>query len=141
MIIRPAKETEIDICLAIRRAVFIEGQSVPEAEEVDGKDPICLHYLAFRDQQAIATLRVLPMQDIAKIQRVAVLEAYRGAGVGAAVMRAAMEDLQQRPEFQTAKLGSQTHAIGFYEKLGFEVIGPEYLDAGILHRDMVCALT
>ena len=35
-----------------------------------------------------------------------------------------------------AKLGAQTHAIGFYEKLGFTVHGPEYDDAGIPHRDM-----
>ena len=33
-------------------------------------------------------------------------------------------------------LGAQTHAIGFYEKLGFTAFGPEYLDAGIPHRDM-----
>ena len=34
------------------------------------------------------------------------------------------------------KLGAQVRAIGFYEALGFEAYGPEYLDARIPHRDM-----
>ena len=40
----------------------------------------------------------------------------------------------------TVKLGAQTHALGFYEKLGFEAQGPVYDDAGIEHRDMVLTL-
>ena len=33
-------------------------------------------------------------------------------------------------------LGSQMHAIPFYENLGFSVCGNEYIDAGIRHKDM-----
>ena len=50
-------------------------------------------------------------------------------------MRAALDELRARGVTK-AKLGAQTHAIGFYEKLGFTVHGPEYDDAGIPHRDM-----
>ncbi|MDC0087746.1 GNAT family N-acetyltransferase, partial [Amylibacter sp.] len=32
--------------------------------------------------------------------------------------------------------GSQTHALEFYKRLGFIEFGDEYLDAGILHKDM-----
>ena len=39
-----------------------------------------------------------------------------------------------------AKLSAQTHALPFYEKLGFAAYGPEYPDAGIPHRDMVLEL-
>ena len=39
-----------------------------------------------------------------------------------------------------AKLGSQTHAIEFYRKLGFETIGEEFMDAGIPHMNMVLQL-
>ena len=45
-----------------------------------------------------------------------------------------------QPGITRAKLGAQTHAIGFYEKLGFAPYGPEYDDAGIPHRDMVLSL-
>ncbi|NNK78161.1 MAG: GNAT family N-acetyltransferase [Litoreibacter sp.] len=127
-------------CLAVRRRVFIEGQNVPEAEEVDGRDAECIHYLAEADGQPVATARVLPLDDVAKIQRVAVLEALRLRNHGSDLMRFILSDLGQETRFSSAKLGSQTHAIGFYEKLGFTAYGPEYDDAGIPHRDMRIAL-
>ena len=37
---------------------------------------------------------------------------------------------------QSVRLGSQTHALEFYKRLGFIEFGDEYLDAGILHKDM-----
>jgi len=133
---RATSEDDLATCLAIRRVVFIEGQNVPEAEEVDGRDPDCLHYLLKTDGKAIATARVLPKDETAKIQRVAVLEEARACGTGSMLMRAILEDLRTNNAFHAAILGSQTHAIGFYEKLGFTVFGPEYDDAGIPHRDM-----
>ena len=39
-----------------------------------------------------------------------------------------------------ARLAAQTHALGFYEALGFEAFGPEFMDAGIPHRDMKMVL-
>lgn len=134
---RAETEDELARCLHIRRVVFIEEQAVPEAEEVDGRDADCLHYLLYDDTgTAIATARVLPKGDAAKIQRVAVLKEARTGGVGSMLMRAMLEDLHQQGSYERAILGSQTHAIGFYEKLGFAVFGPEYDDAGIPHRDM-----
>jgi ElaA protein len=38
------------------------------------------------------------------------------------------------------KLGAQTHAVGFYEALGFHAVGDVYDDAGIAHRDMYLQL-
>ena len=127
-------------CLAIRRSVFIEEQNVSEAEEVDGRDAECLHYLTVMDGEPVATARVLPLGDVAKIQRVAVLEKMRLRYLGSELMRFIIADLAQDARFSSAKLGSQTHAIGFYEKLGFTAYGPEYDDAGIPHRDMRIAL-
>lgn len=129
-----ARTDDITTCHAIRRVVFIHGQDVPEALEVDGEDPICLHYLATLDGVPVGTARVKPLGDKAKIQRVAVLDAQRGTGLGAKLMQFILDDL--RGQFPTATLGSQTHAIGFYERLGFKAFGPEYDDAGIPHRDM-----
>ncbi len=135
MQITPAAAHELEDCLAIRRVVFIEGQNVPEHEEVDGRDAECLHYIGRVGGTPAATARVLPLGDKAKIQRVAVLEQMRSGGSGSQLMRYILDDLRGRG-FKTAVLGSQTHAIGFYEKLGFTAFGPEYDDAGIPHRDM-----
>lgn len=129
--------TDLATCHALRRQVFIEEQRVPEAEEVDGRDAEALHILAKKDGEAIGCARILLIGEIGKIGRVCVLGAYRGQGIGVALIEAALQVLRDQPGVSQAKLGSQTHAIGFYEKLGFHATGPEYLDAGIAHRDML----
>jgi len=70
---------------------------------------------------------------------VAVLKAGRGQGLGLALMRTMLEDARAEGVAE-AFLSSQTYAIPFYERLGFVAHGPEYLDAGIPHRDMTLKL-
>jgi len=127
---------DLATCLALRRVVFIEEQSVPEAEEQDGRDGDALHLLAKKDGEAVGCARILVKGSTGKIGRVCVLQDFRGQGIGIALIEAAIEVLRDLPEVSHARLGAQTHALGFYEKLGFEAIGPEYLEAGIVHRDM-----
>ncbi|MCZ8334616.1 MAG: GNAT family N-acetyltransferase [Rhodobacteraceae bacterium] len=130
---------DIATCRHLRRVVFIEEQGVPEADEIDDKDDTALHLLATEDGTPVGSARLLLLGDTGKIGRVCVLKSHRGTGLGAALIRAALTELRTQG-MTTAKLGSQTHAIGFYERLGFTPTGPEYLDAGIPHRDMVLTL-
>lgn len=130
-----ARVSDLTAPLAIRAEVFIGEQGVSLAEEVDGDDPACLHWLASDAEGPVATLRVRPKGAAAKIQRVAVLRRARGKGVGAALMRHVMAELAS-DGFDTAVLGAQTDAIRFYQALGFTAHGPVYVDAGIPHRDM-----
>ena len=131
---------DIAACLALRAAVFIREQGVSLAEEQDGLDDQASHILARQDGQAVGCARILYTGDIAKIGRVCVLPEMRGTGLGAGLIRACLAHAAQQPGITRARLGSQTHAIRFYEKLGFRAFGPEYLDAGIPHRDMERAL-
>jgi predicted GNAT family N-acyltransferase len=130
---------DIATCRHLRRVVFIEEQGVPEADEIDDKDDTALHLLATEDGTPVGSARLLLLGDTGKIGRVCVLKSHRGTGLGAALIRAALTELRTQG-MTTAKLGSQAHAIGFYERLGFTPTGPEYLDAGIPHRDMVLTL-
>lgn len=131
---------DIAACQALRRTVFIEEQGVSLADEVDGRDDGALHLLAMSDAIPVGTARILLGQGYGKIGRVCVLSSARGLGIGAALIRAAIERLRKEPGITEAKLGAQTHALGFYTALGFAAYGAEYLDAGIAHRDMVCRL-
>lgn len=131
--------TDIATCRRLRRIVFIEEQGVSEADEVDDKDGEAIHLLARVGGEAVGSARLLLAGQTGKIGRVCVLKAQRGTGLGAALIRAAVAELRARGMTQ-AKLGAQTHAIGFYERLGFTPYGPEYMDAGIPHRDMVLPL-
>ena len=129
--------TDLAACHALRRTVFIEEQGVPENEELDDQDDRAIHLLAWQDGRAVGSARILLDGDTGKIGRVCVLPEARGRGLGAALIRAALDVLRVQPGIGRAKLGSQTHAIGFYEKLGFAAFGPVYDDAGIPHRDMI----
>ncbi len=138
--IRIEESRDIATCRHLRRVVFIEEQGVSEADEVDGLDEAAIHLLAFQDDQPVGTARLLLKGVTGKIGRVCVLPQARGTGLGAALIRAALEVLRRQPGVVEAYLGSQSHATGFYEKLGFAVEGEEFLDAGIPHRHMRCAL-
>ena len=116
----------------IRRQVFIDEQRVPQEEEWDGRDDACLHFLAQRGDTALGTARLLPDGHIG---RVAVLQEARGLGVGVALMQAAIA-AAQRQGHSAVELTAQTHALAFYERLGFTAFGDIFLDAGIPHRSM-----
>src|SRR5690606_32201556 len=120
--------------------VFIEEQGVSEADEVDGLDDRAIHLLATLDGTPVGCARLLVQGGTGKVGRVCVLAQARGTGLGAALMRAAVEEFRKLPGVTQVKLGAQTHALGFYERLGFAAFGPEYMDAGIPHRDMVLPL-
>jgi len=136
-VIRVAVTQDIDACRALRRVVFIEEQGVSEADELDDQ---AIHLLAMQDGRPIGTARLLVLGETGKVGRVCVLALARGLGIGQALMQAAVAEFRRQPGVTRVKLGAQTHALGFYERLGFAATGPEYLDAGIPHRDMVLAL-
>ncbi|OUE39808.1 GNAT family N-acetyltransferase [Billgrantia desiderata SP1] len=120
----------------IRRIVFIEEQQVPREEEWDGRDDACRHFLALHDDSPLGTARLLPDGHIG---RVAVLREARGLGIGAALMRAAIASSRRLGHAQV-ELAAQTHALAFYENLGFTAYGEVFLDAGIPHRNMRLSL-
>ena len=131
-----AKTCDLETCLRLRRVVFIEEQNVPEAEEVDEYDTSAIHLLGFEGDTPAGTARIVLQGATGKIGRVCVLKPFRGKGLGAALIKAALAELHETPAITTARLGAQTHALGFYEALGFTAFGAEYMDAGILHFDM-----
>lgn len=135
-----AETRDIATCRALRRIVFIEEQGVSEADELDDKDDEAIHLLATLNGIPVGSARLLVVGEIGKIGRVCVLNEARGTGLGAALMRAAVDRFRQVTGVAKVKLGAQTHALGFYERLGFTAHGPEFDDAGIPHREMVLAL-
>lgn len=131
---------DLETCFALRHQVFVLEQGVPIAEEQDELDQTATHLLASRDHGPQGAARVVFDGDTAKIGRVCVLESARGTGLGVALIQQAVSVAKQREGVRKIKLGAQTHALGFYSKLGFQPIGPIYLDAGIEHRDMIMEL-
>lgn len=115
---------------AIRTTVFVGEQGVPPEIEIDGRDPGCAHVVAESDSGgAVGTGRLMPD---GRIGRMAVLAAWRGRGVGAAMLEALVAEAKRRGLRETY-LHAQAHAKDFYARHGFVVEGEEYLEAGIPH--------
>jgi len=129
--------TDYAPCIALRKAVFVDEQKISVEDEMDDLDDVAVHLLATVGDVPAGTARLLIDGETGKIGRICVLSSHRGTGLGVALVEAALVHLRSVPGVTKAKLGAQDHAIGFYEKLGFEGYGPFYDDAGIPHRDMI----
>jgi predicted GNAT family N-acyltransferase len=125
---------DFDACMAIRMNVFVAEQNVPAEEERDRHESSARHFLATLNDEAAGTARVIfpAGRDYAKITRVAVLAAYRGHGIGAALMQHVLATI---PASQIT-LDAQVHARRFYEKLGFAPQSGIFMEAGIAHLTM-----
>jgi predicted GNAT family N-acyltransferase len=145
--VRVAEEAaDREACFAVRREVFVAEQGVPEDLEYDEFDAVAVHVLAVReDGVPLGTGRLLYGEraaertggdpSVGSLGRLAVTKEARGLGLGAVLVRA-VEDAARARGLAVVDLHAQTHALGFYERLGYEAYGPEYLEAGIPHQGM-----
>lgn len=119
---------------AVRDAVFIIEQRVPEALEWDELDATSQHVIALDSgsRDPVGCGRLTPLRTIG---RMAVVASWRQRGVGTALMRTLLEQARVRGMLSVT-LHAQTHALAFYGAFGFVPNGPEYLEAGIPHQDM-----
>ncbi|MFE5125298.1 GNAT family N-acetyltransferase [Streptomyces sp. NPDC056669] len=141
-------------CFAVRREVFVVEQRIPEEEEMDAYDAYDVHavHLLATDGagRPVGTARFLhgaaadkkyahagvDGATTAVLGRLAVAKAARGTGLGADLVRAVEAEAHRRG-LAEVYLESQTHALGFYERLGYEAFGPEFDEgSGIPHRAM-----
>ncbi len=121
---------------AIRHAVFCDEQRVDPALEFDGLDDSCRQYLARCDTIASGTARIRDAGDgVVKIERVAVLAADRGKGIGKALMVRTIEDARAAGA-GTIAIHAQCHAEKFYQALGFRRVGGVFDEADIPHVRM-----
>lgn len=120
----------------IREIVFINEQQVPVELEWDELDHNCIHVLAVSDGKPIGTARCLTNGHIG---RMAVLKEWRRNGVGSALLHWLLEEIRGR-RMQQALLNAQIGAVGFYRKFGFQVVGKEFMEAGIPHVKMILKL-
>ncbi|MFH8793115.1 GNAT family N-acetyltransferase [Streptomyces sp. NPDC017941] len=145
-------QRDLDACFAVRREVFVAEQGVPEDVEYDEYDAVAVHVLAVRadDGVPVGAGRLLtgaaavvkngdPDTGVGALGRLAVVRSARGLGAGAALVRA-IEDAARARGLTAVDLHAQTHALGFYERLGYVAYGAEFLDAGIEHLAMRKAL-
>ncbi|SFL30851.1 GNAT family N-acetyltransferase [Pelosinus propionicus] len=132
---------ELQLCLDLRRKVFVIEQGISVDLEMDHYDAApheCVHGLIIaEDGEAAATGRLIAYgENSGKLQRIAVRKELRGSGVGREIMKL-LEQQAIASQFSNVLLDAQCSAEAFYANLGYVTVSAvPFLDAGIWHVRM-----
>ena len=125
---------------SVRTAVFVEEQGIAREDEWDAADATAVHAVVTNLLgMPVATGRLLrdgaANSGSARIGRMAVDRTLRGAGVGRQVIEALQQAAAKRGDRRVV-LSAQRSAEGFYQRLGYQLVGEPYDEVGIAHIGM-----
>ena len=119
----------------IRTLVFIQEQNCPAENEFDPQEDEATHFLCWVNNEPVGTARYRILDaNTGKVERIAVLKNCRGQGAGKALVLHIEETLKQMLEITSIIMSAQDHALPFYKKLGYQIIGDGYMEEGIPHH-------
>ena len=127
-------DADMQGAFAVRHEVFIVEQDVPPELERDDADDSAVHVVASDGATVIGTAR-LTRDAETRIGCVAVLPAWRRRGI-AGLLLAALESEARRLGIAEVSLHSQTYVQALYERHGYAIAGPGFVEAGIDHVPM-----
>ena len=128
---------ELYSVLQLRSEVFVVEQNCVY-QDIDGKDQKAIHLVGKFDGQIVAYARLFLRGDYfesASIGRVVVKEIFRDKKWGHDLMRKAIATLAEFGE-TAITISAQLYLKKFYESLGFEAVGEQYLEDDIPHIEM-----
>jgi predicted GNAT family N-acyltransferase len=145
-------EAEREMAYLVRTDVFVTEQGVPADLELDELDDAADHFVAYDEDGSAGGARAVgagrlvveepgfegadpALGPVGHLGRLAVRPETRGTGLGVDLVRA-IEARAAARGLRVVALSAQTHALGFYERLGYAAYGPEFDDAGLPHRWM-----
>ena len=143
IIVKTFQELSVDELyemLQIRAAVFVVEQNCPY-QDLDYVDKQAYHVFLRENGETLGYLRVIGKGD--RLQEASVgrvISLKRRQGIGGALMRAGLAVAKEKFGADKVMVGAQKYAIPFYESVGFRVISDVYLEDGIPHVYMICAL-
>jgi len=127
--------------LQLRSLVFVVEQNCVYLD-ADDKDQRSYH-LMISDQNGIllAYARLLPeglsYNGYASIGRVVSHPEYRRFGWGRKIMEYALRECERLYPGIPIKISAQSYLLQFYQSMGFQPIGAEYMEDNIPHTAMI----
>ena len=125
--------------LQLRSEVFVVEQNCVY-QDIDDKDQYALHLLLKKDDYLIGYSRIFKAGDYfkeASIGRVLVKKQDRNNRNGSLLMELSIKAIKDHFKENIIKISAQTYLKKFYNELGFDPIGEEYLEDGIPHIAML----
>ena len=136
MEVREARtKSELAEALALRERVFCGEQGVSFEADQDGRDGEATHIVAVDDGVVIGTCRLLFRGTVARLGRLAVQRERRGESVAVDILSEA-DRVARQAGSESIALHAQTYAQALYERAGYEVYGPTFVEEGIEHVAM-----
>lgn len=137
--------TEIDpatvyLLAKLRQDVFTLEQKATDAD-LDGRElepGTTILWIETADGEPAAHIRVLTQPDgTLRIGRLAVRQENRRDGYGGRIMRAALDLTREIDPEAEVHIGAQAYLEQWYLGMGYETVGPMFMEAGIEHVPMV----
>lgn len=130
-------EQDLQAAFKIREQVFVQEQHVPRDAEYDQYEPEAHHYLATYEGVPCGAARWRVTQEGVKLERFAVLQAFRNKQIGGAVLKEVLKDVLQAHQDKKIYLNAQLPAVNFYKRHGFITEGEMFQECSIDHYKMV----
>lgn len=91
---------------------------------------------AFEDSRILGCCILTPIdQDTVKLRQMAVAKKQQHKGIGYSIMQFA-ENLARDKGFKVITMNARDTAIGFYQKMGYQVVGDEFIEVTVPHHVM-----
>lgn len=120
--------------LKARAEVFMLEQGII-CQDMDDLDYKSQHFFLWENGKVCAYMRAFyKSENDVRVGRV--LAINKRQGVGSRLMKNALGYIKNNMPCDKISLNSQTQAVGFYEKFGFERFGDEFMEEGVPHIRM-----
>jgi ElaA protein len=132
---------ELYAIMVLRQEVFVLEQNCAFVD-ADGKDQLAWHLMVTDENNKLTAYTRLFDKSIyyegyTSIGRVVTSSQARGGGIGKFLMQKSIEKTIELFGNEPIKIGAQSYLIKFYQSLGFELTGHDYVEDGIDHTYMI----
>ncbi|MDB4474282.1 GNAT family N-acetyltransferase [Opitutaceae bacterium] len=132
----PRTAAEFESYYELRWQVLRALWKMPRGSERDEFENVAHHRAVFTNDTAIAAGRLHQVDSaVAQIRAMAVDPAYQKQGLGSQILNA-LESVARDQGLEKVKLHARDEAVPFYQKHGYEVVGPGPFSWGIKHFEM-----
>jgi hypothetical protein len=114
-------EQVADLCYETLHRPF----GVARDDDWDNLDPFSRHLVALDGERVVGYGRLIQESDWAHLRQVVVDEAYRGRGIGGALVNELVDEASRR-RLRRAYLNARLPAVQLYRRAGFSVVGEQF---------------
>lgn len=127
---------EYEAHVALRQRVLRDPLGLQITAEEMVQDAAYILIAAFHIKQIVGCLVLTPLSaETMKMRGVAVEPNAQGGGIGAAMVRYS-ERIAAEHGFEEMVLNARETAVGFYSRLGYEIVGEPFIEVTLPHRKM-----